>query len=484
MAGLAISGGVYIVPAFAAVQAWSDADRRARVIAATNVLSAAFMVGGALTVAGLQQAGVPLPFLIALIGFASIAAGALIWLKSPTRSLADFLSILFLSIYRVEVEGIENIAKAGPNAIIALNHVSFLDAALAVSLLEKAPTFATDHGIAQKWWVKPFLGLLRALPLDPSRPMATRTLINTVRSGETLVIPEGRLTVTGSLMKVYDGVGLIADKSEAMVVPVKIDGLEKTFFTRPSRNQVRHRWWPKVKVTILEPVRLSVPSDIAGKERRRQAGLQLYQIMSDLVFRTADIDRTVFQAVAEAAKEHGKSRIALQDPLSGTMSYRKLLIGANLIGRKLMALTQTSDAVAVLLLGANTTGATILGLMSAGREPAMLNFTAGIANLEAACLAADIKVIVTSRSFIDKARMEPLVEALQIKRKIVYLEDISQEFSILDKIRAFLRADRPLVARTAEDPAAILFTSGSEGAPKVRSCHIATSWPMRLRPPP
>ncbi|WP_163579758.1 1-acyl-sn-glycerol-3-phosphate acyltransferase, partial [Klebsiella pneumoniae] len=77
------------------------------------------------------------------------------------------------------------------------------------------------------WWVKPFLKITKAMPLDPTRPLATRTLINAVKAGETLIIfPEGRLTVTGSLMKVYDGAGLIADKSGAPVVPVRIEGLE------------------------------------------------------------------------------------------------------------------------------------------------------------------------------------------------------------------------------------------------------------------
>ena len=121
----------------------------------------------------------------------------------------------------------------------------FLDAPLALSLLEQEPVFAIDSGIAQRWWVRPFLRVTKAMPLDPTRPLATRTLINAVKAGETLIIfPEGRLTVTGSLMKVYDGAGLIADKSAAMVVPVKIEGLERTAFSRLSRRQVRRRWWP------------------------------------------------------------------------------------------------------------------------------------------------------------------------------------------------------------------------------------------------
>ena len=144
--------------------------------------------------------------------------------------------------------------------------MSFLDAALALSLLDKDPVFAIDYGIAQRWWVKPFLKLTRAMPLDPTKPMATRTLINAVKAGETLIIfPEGRITVTGSLMKVYDGAGLIADKSDAMVVPVRIDGLEATPFSRLSRAQVRRRWFPKVTVTVLEPVKLAVDRGAEGQ---------------------------------------------------------------------------------------------------------------------------------------------------------------------------------------------------------------------------
>src|SRR5204862_120415 len=187
------------------------------------------------------------------------------------------------------------------------------------------PVFAIDHGIAQRWWVKPFLKITRAMPLDPTKPMATRTLINAVKAGETLVIfPEGRITVTGSLMKVYDGAGLIADKTDAMVVPVRLDGLEATPFSRLSRTQVRRRWFPKVVVTVLEPVKLAVDPALKGRHRRQAAGAALYEIMSDLVFRTTSTDRTVVEAIIEGATIHGLGRTAVEDAVTGALSYKRL----------------------------------------------------------------------------------------------------------------------------------------------------------------
>jgi acyl-[acyl-carrier-protein]-phospholipid O-acyltransferase / long-chain-fatty-acid--[acyl-carrier-protein] ligase len=467
LAGLAIGGGLFIVPTFTAVQAWAGVDRRARVVAAVNVLNAAFMVVGALALGALQLAGVRTPMLFLLIGAANFLVAIAIGRTMPASGLGDFLSILFRAVYRLEVRGLDNLKNAGPNPIIALNHVSFLDAALAISLLERDPVFAIDHGIAQRWWVKPFLRLTRAMPLDPTKPMATRTLINAVKAGDTLVIfPEGRITVTGSLMKVYDGAGLIADKTGAQVVPVRIDGLEATPFSRLARTQVRRRWFPKVVVTILEPVKLTVDDKLVGRHRRQAAGAALYEVMSDLVFRTTSTDRTVVQALIEAATVHGPHRTAVEDPVTGALSYKRLLVGAAVLGRKLMPHAAEGKAIGVMLPNANGAAVAILGLMSAGRVPAMINFTAGATNILAACRAAEIVTIVTSRAFIEKAKLGALVANLEARAEIVYLEDVRAEVSFLDKLRGLLAARKPLVARKADDPAAILFTSGSEGTPK------------------
>ena len=464
---LAVAGGLMIVPSFAAIQAWAAPERRARIVAAVNVLNAALMVGGALVVALLQKTGVGIPALF--LGIAAIGLLAALWIGTtmPTSAFRDFLSILLRAFYRLEIRGLENLDKAGANAIIALNHVSFLDGAVALSILNKEPIFAVDHGFAQRWWVKPILKLTRAMPLDPARPLATRKLIQAVRNGDTLVIfPEGRITVTGQLMKVYDGAALIAEKSGAMVVPVRIEGLEATIFSRLSRVQVRRRWFPKVKVTILEPVRLTVDDALKGKARRQAAGAMLYQIMSDLIFRTTPTGRTVIEAVVEAATVQGWGRIAVEDPVTGKLSYRKFLIGTRVLAEKFLPFAEEGEAVGVMLPNANGAAATLLGMMSAGRVPAMINFTAGPTNIQASCTAAEVRTIVTSCGFVERARLDKLVDTLAQTVRIVYLEDLRARVSTVDKIRGMIRYRRALVPRNADDPAAILFTSGSEGVPK------------------
>src|SRR5215475_3410232 len=153
----AFGGGLFVVPSFAAVQAWSAASERARVIAAGNVLQAAFMVVGSLFVAGLQGLGLPIAWIFFGLAVASFGSVWFVLSKWGKEGVRDFGSLLFRAMFRAEVRGLENLPPVGTRMLIAPNHVVLIDGPLLHAVLPVDACFAVDTGIAKAWWAKPFL---------------------------------------------------------------------------------------------------------------------------------------------------------------------------------------------------------------------------------------------------------------------------------------------------------------------------------------
>ena len=465
--GLALGGGLFVVPAFAAVQSWSAPDRRARVIAANNVVNAVFIVVGSIGFLGLDLLGLGVAGQFAVLGLLTLIVTAqivLVWKREGARGLGD---LLFKALYHLEVRGLENVPPAGTRMVIAPNHVSLIDGPILHAVLPVDAVFAVDTGIAKAWWAKPFMALIRAYTLDPTSPLATRHLVNLVKSGDPLVIfPEGRVTVTGSLMKVYDGAAMIADKGDAVVMPVRIEGAQRSTLSYLKPWQVKKSWFPKVTVTFLPPVKLAIDETLRGRPRRLAAGAALQDVMTNAFVQNAALDRTLFEGLVAAYRNWDTGKPAIEDPVTGGLSYRKLILGAQVLGRKIASFTAAGENVGVLLPNANAVAIAFFALQAIGRVPAMLNFSAGLVNVAAACRAAQVKTILTSRTFIEKGRLNALVDGLSANAKIVYLEDVRAGLGLADKLAGLRAGLKPQVTRAPDDPAAILFTSGSEGAPK------------------
>lgn len=381
------------------------------------------------------------------------------------------LRVVLRILYRARVTGLEHYEAAGPRVLVIANHTSFLDAVLLAAFLPDNLAFAINTEIAKRWWVKPLLKIVHALPLDPTNPYSLKSLIRYISSDRRAAIfPEGRITVTGSLMKIYPGPGLVADKSGAVLLPVRIDGAQYTPFSR-LRGRIRLRWFPRISLTILPPRRLEIPSGVRGRERRRVAGKQLSDLMTEMMFATSHYRSTLFDALLDARRVHGGKHIIVEDIERQPITYDDVILRATLLGDIVARDTQRAEAVGLMLPNTAAAIAVLFGLQAGGRVAAMLNYTVGAQSLLSACKAAQIRRIYTSERFVQAAKLEHTVEKLRAVVTVVYLEELRERIAPADKLKAaVLRRfagwrHRRLRVRP-DDPAVILFTSGSEGAPK------------------
>jgi acyl-[acyl-carrier-protein]-phospholipid O-acyltransferase/long-chain-fatty-acid--[acyl-carrier-protein] ligase len=373
--------------------------------------------------------------------------------------------------FRVNVVGLEHYAAAGERVLVVANHTSFLDAALLAVFLPDRLTFAINTQISQRWWVKPLLLVVDAFPLDPTNPYSLKSLIRYIsQDKKAAIFPEGRITVTGSLMKIYPGPGLVADKSSAVVLPVRIDGAQYTPFSR-LRGRVRLRMFPKITLTILPPRRLSIPPEVKGRERRRQAGKQLADLMTEMVFATSNYHRTLFEALLDARRVHGSSHVIAEDIERKPITYKELILRATILGNLLARDTRRGEIVGLMLPNALAAVAAFFGLQSRGRVVAMLNYTLGAQSLLASCKSARIRRIYTSERFVQVAKLENAANRLREVADVVYLEDLRVRVTPAMKVGGLLasKTARWRYARERvrpEETAVVLFTSGSEGLPK------------------
>src|SRR5580692_11556484 len=180
-------------------------------------------------------------------------------------------------------------------------------------------------------------------------------------------------------------------------------------------------------------------------------------------------DRAIFDALIDARDKYGAKKPILEDQERNPLSYTDLIRAAFALGGKIAAMTEKGERVGVLLPSSAGVVVTFFALHAYGRTPTMLNFTAGIRNLRAACKVAGVKTILTAHRFIDQAKLDDLIDALQGEYKVVDLEDVRTSIGVADKAFAALAGAFPRRFRAPAKPSdagVILFTSGSFGAPR------------------
>jgi acyl-[acyl-carrier-protein]-phospholipid O-acyltransferase/long-chain-fatty-acid--[acyl-carrier-protein] ligase len=304
--------------------------------------------------------------------------------------------------------------------------------------------------------------------VDTTSPLAMKAMVHLIESGKPVsIFPEGRRTVTGSLMKVYDGLAFLASKTGATLLPAAIEGAEHSMFTSHLQPWPR-KWRPRVQLRFFPITRLEMPEGRTPRERRRAASKEIRRMLERYWF-TAQQPVTLFEALLRAISLFGKRYTILEDTRLEPVTYGKLLRGVLALGRLVSRIAAEGETVGVLMPNAAPSAMLLFGMLATRRIPAMLNYTSGVDGMQSACEIAKIRTVLTSRAFLERAKLTEKVAQLANVR-IVHLEELRTGFRFSDKLwlllwalrfpRSIMRPQRP------QDPAIVLFTSGSEGKPK------------------
>lgn len=474
MIAIAAFGGMFVVPLNALFQALTEDRTRSTAIAGSNLLNAATSVAVSGALAAATGAGVSFPGLLIALGAANLALSVCLFRMMSTETVKMIGASVLRVVFRARVKNLDAYGDPSEPAVVVANHVSYLDAVLLACLLPGRPAFAVSANIAKKWWVKPAFAVFDLIPVHPTNPLSVRRMVQIVREERRrlIIFPEGRLTETGALMKVYEGPAMIAVKTGVPLIPVRIDGVQ---FSKLSHlgGKFPVRWFPKLTLTVQESRSIDVSGEMTMRQKRELAAARLHDIMTGMVFETSPSSVTLFDALIDAKKMFG-DRTVLEDVERAPIGYQRLLTGAFALGAELSKTTFAEDNVGLLLPNTNASVVAFFACQAYRRTPAMLNFSAGLAAVQAAVTAAHIKTIVTSRRFVQMGKLESLIDALSEQAEIVYLEDVKARISARKKLAAFAKARFAKftykfatgAGAHADEKAVILFTSGSEGVPK------------------
>lgn len=377
------------------------------------------------------------------------------------------LKVVLKFLFGVRLVGDATPLTTGP-VLAIVNHDSVLDGLLLGLFLPKRAVIIVPADDSTAIWTRLLRRFCRHQTLTLSEPSTVKALLRLLAAGELVVVfPQGRVTTTASAMKIYPSVAVIAARCGAPIVPLHIGGLLYSRYGRVAGDFSR-RWFPRVQIRIDAATRMPALEGTGTRAKRRGASDALSAAMAATAVR-ARPRRTLYEALLDAAITFGRKHGIVEDVRGRCETYGELLRATAAFARLAPRVGGEGEVIGILMPNLSTTVGMLIGCAAAARVPALLNYTSGAEALRSACVAAKIRTVVTSRKFVEAARLYPALDAL-CNQRIIFVEDLRRDFGVRDKLWLLAWARwRPRSIQRQRDPAAtavVLFTSGSESRPK------------------
>nr|HEV8050864.1 MFS transporter [Parachlamydiaceae bacterium] len=467
---MGMSSGLLIVPLHAIVQSRAPNEERGSIIALGNFLDIAGMTLGSLVAGGMAFLGFGLKSM--LISSAFLAIAATIWCVRILPKALVRLSFIILTrtIYKLRIKDLENLPKEGPILLVA-NHVSIIDALFVMASINRPVRFIMNEYYYKKWFIYPVAKLMDVIPV--SSTSSTRVLLQGMRkAGEALdngevvcIFPEGQISHTGKILPFRRGIELICKGRDCPIVPIHLDNVWGSIFSYDKGRFFKK--WPQ-----QFPYSLTISF---GKPQLANATLiELRSAVQEMEYQAWNSRREKQSPIHHQFISNMKRnpfRLALADKDRQLKGW-ETLTGAIALSRVLQPRWTGQKNIGILLPTCIPSALINLATTLSGRTAVNLNFTAGKEAMESAIRQAELKMLITSRLFIEKGKC-----ALPEGIEIIYAEDLIEQINASKKFFAlFIGLFAPISTIEkycgsekeidVNDTLTIIFTSGSTGEPK------------------
>jgi len=466
---LGFFGGLFAVPLGALIQHRPRPEQKGGVIAAANLVS---WIGIALSSAAYSLFALVLHqtargmFLDGAI-LTLVTTAYSIWLL-PDSLLRFVLWLATHTIYRIRVEGRENIPETG-GALFVCNHMSFVDACLLIASTDRPIRFLMYKGIYDLPYVKPFAKMIGVIPISSEqRPRemlhSLRAATNAIKSGEVVCIfAEGQITRIGQLLPFRRGMERIMKGVDAPIVPVNLDGVWGSIF---SFERGRFLW--KLPRTIPYPVTVSFGKPLPATATPVEVRRAVQELQTEAYRHRKRRLRTLHRSLVRTAHRH-PFRFAMGDKRRPRMNWGSALLSAIFLARRLRATWAGQEMVGILLPPSVPAALVNFAATLSGKVPVNLNYTSSDEALASCAAQCKLETVITTKALLDRI-------PLKVPGKTVLLEEVAARPGLGERIAALVfwflpgswleRALSGKPARQLDDLATIIFSSGSTGDPK------------------